>query len=990
MQQQPGVVETRPAVQSASRASQDLRADFDNTTAPHIVLAQQDTPAIVSEFDPKPDVKESPDQHVNPNEASIQTPSQASLPLLQSSARTSPRDTPSFESFTQSQEGDDERSEESAPATQEHPPRASSLYLKGLTSQRQSRYPHNPATTEDNASIFVIERPVVNSYVGSPKEVQTPRSATSSNKTPTQTTFTDAGQPAIPAAFPVTMSGTSIQHHGGATPSPRSYSQPQSGFSAQDSSSNDRGHEPGAPAKFSQDSEGTFHTAASGDGLPETSLPRLQNPQNKSAGLDTYSQASADMSMRHQSEAFEGKFSYSPTNAPNDRTVSLIRESLNPQMPSQQDHSWRGPSIDSDLGRTTFDHPPSPLTPRQPTNYGALEQRGRTGPIHYGIDHDFDRPSDTERSRSRSPSYPRQRQDIRRSQDSRPSLDPNILEHPAFRAVAKGNGMPAEDYGGQLTREEYLPPRQQTAEHMLVGGGPTVGRRSESKSRSRRGSRSSAFFKAFTSPSKTDHPPLPNAPDSQASSSPRNSPAIGDRRSKRLSIFRSRSGNRESGSGDSRSKETSAPWDASPQHPSAQATHQVGPTTPRRVEEATSKSVSSKLSKKLQRASTSAKPEPESGKKKRFSAIGTLFGGRRQRSSTLQSRVPPQESFQQSPSIQTQQRAPYNVVQPQRLEERDYAPPKEEYIQPPREGYYAPSRHDGGAPQAAGAYGSPTSGSRQSVQLHPRAPDAPAYVQDSALRVRQLMSPVEQPQNATIPRTSATFPQRNPQHSSSGVPRSSASNQPRTGEAYPRRPEHQSKTSDSSWTRFSTHARSKSRQEQARPPSHEAVSSPPPKPYAPAPPSNTLATGRRSFQEPVRSESPPPPPPPPKDDWHRPHPRDTSGLLSSRNNQHPHHSPSPPRSSPAPVSTQQRQSLPPLQTNVRNNNTRNGAIGSGRTLTPEEKRKSRQLEIERSSIPPPNVPSHAQDVELEDEEPVMSATSFPGQMWQPTYAHWDE
>ncbi|KAF6236932.1 hypothetical protein HO173_004809 [Letharia columbiana] len=252
------------------------------------------------------------------------------------------------------------------------------------------------------------------------------------------------------------------------------------------------------------------------------------------------------------------------------------------------------------------------------------------------------------------------------------------------------------------------------------------------------------------------------------------------------------------------------------------------------------------------------------------------------------------------------------------------------------------------------------------------------------------MSPVEQPQNAAVPRTSATFPQRSTQNSSSSVPRSSTSNQTITGEAFPRRPEHQTKTSGSSWTRLSTHARSKSRQEQARPPSNGALSSPPPKAYAPAPPSNSPATGRRSFQGPVRSESPPPPPPPPKDDWHHPRPRVSSG----RTNQYTHHSPSPSQSSLRLVSTQQRQSLPPLQTNVRNNNSRNSAIGSGRTLTPEEKRKSRQLEIERSSIPPQsparNVPRHVQQVEFEDEEPVMSATSFPGQMWQPSYAHWDE
>ena len=374
----------------------------------------------------------------------------------------------------------------------------------------------------------------------------------------------------------------------------------------------------------------------------------------------------------------------------------------------------------------------------------------------------------------------------------------------------------------------------------------------------------------------------------------------------------------------------------------------------------------------------------------------TLFGGRKRQSSTTQARSPPQQSFQQSPPIQTQQRVQYNVVQPQRLEQYDYEPPKEESVQPSYEGYYAPGRQDGRSPQA-GAYRSPNSTAQRNEQTYSRAPDAPAYVQDSALRVRQLMSPVEQPQNATVPRTSATFSQRSPQHSSS-VPRSSISNRTTTDEAFPRSPEHQRKTSGNSWTRSSTHARSKSRQEQAQPPSEGALSSPPPKTYIPAHSSNSPETGRRSFQEAVRSESPPPPPLPPKDDWHRPRPRDFSGVSPPRTNQQPQpkHSPSPSQSSPRPGSTQQRQSLPPLQTRVRNANSRNSAIGPGRMLTPEEKRKSRQLEIERSSIPLPppsparNAPSHAHGDDGDDEEPVMSATSFPGQMWQPDYAHWEE
>lgn len=626
MQQQPRSIEAQPTVQSASgtptpsniQTPQDLHADFDKSAAHPTVPPRQDTLDIVNEADFESTAHDPSYQHVHPEETAIQTSSQGSQPSPQPYGNKLPRDTPSLESFTQSQEGDDERSEESVPTHQEHPPRASSLYLKGMVSQRQRRSPQKPATIAENTPIPLKETPIVDSYIGSPNEVQTPRSTASSNKTPTQATFTDAGQPAIPAVFPITTDRTTIQHHGGVGSSPGSPSQAQSGVSAQTSGNSRRSQEPEAAPRFSHDPEGAFHTTGNGNGVPETSLSTPQSARNQPANLDPYSQAPTDENMPHLSDTSQSKPLRLPTNVENGRPASWARDSLNPQM-SSRDYSWRGPSIDSDSGRINFDRPPSPLTPRQPTNLGGPEQRGRTGPIHYGIDHDFDRPSDTERSRSRSPSYPRQLQETRFSQDSRPSLDPNILEHPAFRALAEVNGMPAQYNGGHFTREENLTPRQQTAEQMLVGGGPNVRRLSESKSRSRRGSRSSAFFKAFTIPSKSEHPPLPNAPDSQASSSPRNSPAVGDRRSKRLSVFYSRSGNTGSGSGDSHSKENR---DTSPRDAPTRVAHRVDPTTPRRVEDTSSKGTSSKWSKNLQRASTSAKPEPDSGKKKRFSAIG--------------------------------------------------------------------------------------------------------------------------------------------------------------------------------------------------------------------------------------------------------------------------------------------------------------------------------------------------------------------------------
>ena len=606
MQQQPRSLEERPTLQSAPTPSnvsrsQDLGASSDrNTPRPTVKIV-----------DPESDAIEPPHEHVSPHETAVTKSSPESQPLPHSSAQRSPRDTPSLESFTQSQEGDDERSEDSVPTNQEHPPRASSLYLKGLANKRQLRSPQTQVTVGGNASNIVEERPLQDSHFGSPKGIQTPRSATSSNRTPTQATFTDACQPAILAGSPAKTDRASIHYRSGSG-SPRSFPQPQSGFATHVLTTNHQSQEPETMPGFPPDSEDTNQTA---DGGPTTSLSTLQTLLNQTTDIDSHSQASKDVNLQSQSEIYQESSLQSPTNVENDRLDYLTQNPMHSKTPSQS-RSWRGPSIDSNLGRVNFDHPPSPLTPRQPPNYDASDERGRTGPIHYGIDHDFDRPSDAERSRSHSPSY------IRRSQDSRPSLDPNILDHPAFRAVAEGNGMPIEDYHAQLTRKENLTPRQQTAEDMLVSGGPKIGRRSGSKSRSRRGSRSSVFFKALTSPLKSDRPHLPNASDSQTSSSPRGSPVVGDRRSKRLSIFRPRSGNMESEGGDIRSKENMAP-DASPQDSFTQVAHQVGPMTPSRFgEDNAAKGASSKWSKKLQRASTSAKPEPDSGKKKRFSAIG--------------------------------------------------------------------------------------------------------------------------------------------------------------------------------------------------------------------------------------------------------------------------------------------------------------------------------------------------------------------------------
>ena len=289
-----------------------------------------------------------------------------------------------------------------------------------------------------------------------------------------------------------------------------------------------------------------------------------------------------------------------------------------------------------------------------------------------------------------------------------------------------------------------------------------------------------------------------------------------------------------------------------------------------------------------------------------------------------------------------------------------YTPPKNNYTAPPPGGYYAPR---------------PAQAHEVRLTLNPpiqdhnrtfsRTSDSSAYVQDAAIRQRpyQSSSPPAQMQNIA-PRSSATFPHTNHQQSYFSVPRSSTTHNG-SREHGPKPISLDNKGSGSAWTRFSQHGRSKSRQDPSRPPSNTAPSAPHEEP-------------NRSS---LRSNSPPPPPPPPKDEWHRPsiHGRSVSAATSGSSK----HTQSPSQASGRPVSGQPRQSLPPLQTNV--SSKRGSAIGLGKTMTPEEKRKSRQKEIEYSTLRP-----GSRRVEDEEDEPiVMSATSFPGQEWQPDYAHWD-
>lgn len=936
-----------------------------------------------------------------------QAPSSEHRNSAPGSTQDSERDTPSVGSFSQGQLGDDERSEGSTAESQ--PTSAAALHPKhsGTISDGQNQPVQVHSIDGENiANTTILGAPTGGSYNATPTQIQSPRSTTSSNKTPTQDHFDQrANLSSVPSVPERTKSpqelrsGLTSDNSIGA--SPRAFSPPMSRYSTQSPALNvpantqaDTHARDFEPEKmFSQVSERNHYIAgkaadSSGNsqsaGKPNAGKQRTGGKANQSAAdHSTIGQPSAS------NDTSKGILVV-PAPSP-----SLLDESTL-GLRASQDYQRRGPSFDSMTSRIVSDRPPSPLSPQlpfQPLHLGASQQRGRTViPVHHGIDHDFGTESETERARRRSPSFSRPFQTSRSSEDSRPFIEPDLQDHPAFRQSSEmvdGREAPTHFYPGQISREEALMPRQQASEYQLEGvGPPDLPPTSETSRRSRRGSRSSAFFKSLSgSAPKPDLTPLPTAPGSQPNASSVRPSTEADKNGKRSSIFRPRVGLSGAANDRTPTKDFSTPRAATETFTNAASAKQMQAheSSPSRAKQ----SSSSRLSKRLQRASTSATPQQDSGKKNRFSAIGvsnpiycwrvtinsqqSLFGRANQKTQNLSehSRI----GSRQSPPPQTQEYGSFRIPPPvQQTAGHDFL--NESY--PPHEGFYAPARF---------------------VSPQTRQPDSvPAYVQDSSLRQR---SPPQVQAPAPVPsRTSIDFLRRTPQRSSSSVPKSGNAHGNTTREPASFRPQHESKQIGSSWSRFSTHARSKSRHSQTAPPANSMVSLSHINDFVTAPSSsNTPLMQQETSSGPLPSDSPPPPAPPPKDDWHHSRPREsTSGsiALGESNPAQP-----PPQEGPHVGPKAHRQSLPSLQTNIPSprkspvhHNTKRSPEPQI-ALSPAEKRKSRQQEIETghlSATSPSSAGRNAMPTAVEeigDEEIVMSATSFPGQEWQPSYAHFD-
>ena len=540
----------------------------------------------------------------------------------------SPRDSPSLESFTQSQLGDDERSEESGRTSREQPPRPSTLHANRNSSDAKDGPIVFGATIGDNAPIFLQETPSADSYVGSPNEVHTPRSATSSNKTPTQASFAEKAQ--LARAQEKASIRESIERL------PKPTSPPRSRFSLPaPQSQNDQGRDsarrhdlmPNTSQGFPKGYGDTIQSSNNGRDLRATNLAT----EGSSISQKAEPILQAPKSIVGQRE--EETASYVPLRPP--QTSKKYGEYVPPTIPllapenihqaprSSQDYSQRPPDIDVTTDTFNTNRLPSPAS-QQATIRDLLEQRGRPGPVHYGIDHDFIPRNDQRHVGDRSPSYQGGLEDSV-AHDSPQSLEPNTSTDSAFWQSDDSRGgteISANYYPEQVPDNTGFVQRpraeQERADYV---GSPTEGR-SESKPRSRRGSRGSAFFKSFGKTSEADQPPLPDTSDVQAQHTPVQPPNSRERKGSRASILRSLKRNSGSWSGSGRSKENTTPTTSVPQYLPPGQSYQAIPHYAKENSPSRGLNTKSKLDKKLQRASTSANVEQDSGKKKRFSAIG--------------------------------------------------------------------------------------------------------------------------------------------------------------------------------------------------------------------------------------------------------------------------------------------------------------------------------------------------------------------------------
>ncbi|KAL8805061.1 MAG: hypothetical protein Q9223_004881 [Gallowayella weberi] len=753
----------------------------------------------------------------------------------------------------------------------------------------------------------------------------------------------------------------------------------------------------------SEDSEGTFHTAGSMVGADskytsngfQHDIPNAGQAQPTKPSLSTTS--SSESSSITPPVAVPAANIHDQTRA---RPFSFIQFSQTPTPKPLQDYSHRRSSIESLPSQIDSNHidpeqdvPPSPISPQRSMIHEQRDHPGLRSSIHHGVDHDF-QPSSSTRAMTSSPSR----------SFSRPFQESSTSYQPDFRGEntsGRADDLPAQQYPALISRLDTVNPRQQATEYSLEGIGPPpppqpVARPMGSRPSSKRGSRSSVFFRSFRSPTDSASSPPSSERDGQDDIDSKGDAKLRKTKSKRSSsLFRSLTG----GTRSSRSEEPPQnqqdlvpPTQRKPSEEISRARQDqvqslntqkytqpnVTNIKPNDLPAKTQNKDRSRLTRTARSRDVEQQPQ-EPVKKRRFSAIGSLFSRSRD------------------------QKGPTSAQVDRAQQGSDQATP--EHPQQPRD---RSSRLSSFTRSSRGT--AQTSGMKSSRET------PYGYTRDSLAKEGLL------PQNSRLPSSKSPEPSAYSENSSQQQQRFPPRHQSLSQGT------HREDQRPSGGQRQLSLATSKSQPQHVQAPApdqrqhlqstittqsgtrHAGVLAPPdPKPrqltsFTTTTTTTTTRGGTTSTstrQESLgnsflRSNSPPPPPPPPKDTWHqvKPHQRSTSSIsvvrsstdrqLQTQNNNNNFQSPAPSTSlttspppqnlynnrsrspaqqtnmaiSPLPQSNHSRfpsipnhQSLPPLQTNLSHSSSPAGPRPYDGATLDLEARKARRSQIESSGTP---------------------------------------
>ncbi|KAL8720091.1 MAG: hypothetical protein Q9225_002998 [Loekoesia sp. 1 TL-2023] len=855
------------------------------------------------------------------------------------------------------------------------------------------------------------------------RDVQSPHSLPSSNRTPTQADYADYfRRGSSPSAMTQkarnveddqqapevqTASKSSIQLQRaapGSSPNLKSKYSIQAQREEPSVRASQTNPEPGYPQadqailhRGSEDSGGTFQTAESGS---------HKHPAKAAIGFHqdvpglAQDQPTEDLVREISSEDLPSPAppvavpAANIQDQPKARPFSFVQFSKSPTLRSFENHSRGEPSIDSTTSGIDPDQdvPPSPISPRQSVTSPRVDQSGRKSPVHHGVDHDFIAGNGQRSSGLGSQAY------------SQPFQAPNLQDYPASRrgqSPNRGDEIPVQENAAPVPRHETVNPRQQSTEYSLEGvGPPPAPRPTNSTSTSKRGSRSSAFFRSFKTPSiEMNSPRLPDESDGHDNTVSPEKPKIRKTKSKRGSMFRSRTAGKNNLSENNPEETSSVTIPPNVQEVSQSTTDMVE----RNENPAKSTSKYRNRLSKVAVAKLEEQQQQEPSKKNRFSAIGSLFGRSKAQKNPSAGFDHPQQGSQQmqqqDPKL-SQEQANRISTSTKNLRGATFA--SEHNSSPDDSHQYTRNK------LARGGLLTQNSTPRSSKTSEPSA-----YSQDSLQRQQQFP-----PRHQSLGHGA----QQNEQRPSNWVrePSSTSSNiQSQSNVA----PIQQHRVQSSVTTRTTTY-HSAPRQSDSKPRHFSTTTTATTTSRTPNANPRHQSVGNSL----PRSDSPPPPPPPPKDTWHKPKPHQRSISsnsfaqavrnsndnptqpiydISSRADPEAMNSTSPPSQhyySNPPQASQPRQSLPPLQTNIPSPSlppTR--PRGTSNTTSDSEARDLRQSQIESLGTPKAELPAAAtsapvkgkedirtNEVESDDEPIMMSATSFPGQEWQPSsFARWE-